>query len=67
MHHQDKLLIIEALVAYGGDPREQRAWDLAERMLDGEDSQQMRSLVRSTTSGRGLETKELVHSLRYNV
>ena len=42
MHHQDKLLIIEALVAYGGDarslrPREQRAWELAERMLDGED------------------------------
>jgi Cdc6-like AAA superfamily ATPase len=41
MHHQDKLLIIEALVAYGGDartlrPRERRAWELAEKMLDGE-------------------------------
>ena len=41
MHRQDKLLIIEALIAYGGDartlrPREQRAWDLAEAMLDGE-------------------------------
>ena len=41
MHRQDKLLIIEALVAYGGDartlrPREQRAWDLAEAMLDSD-------------------------------
>ena len=41
MHRQDKLLIIEALVAYGGDartlrPREQRAWDLAEVMLDSD-------------------------------
>lgn len=41
MHRQDKLLIIEALVAYGGDartfrPREQRAWELAEGMLDGD-------------------------------
>lgn len=42
MYRQDKLLIIEALVAYGGDahtliPREQRAWDLAEAMLDSDD------------------------------
>jgi hypothetical protein len=42
MHYQDKLLIIEALVAYGGDaralnPRERRAWELAESMLDGDD------------------------------
>ena len=42
MHRQDKLLIIEALVAYGGDarilsPREQRAWELAEAMLDSDD------------------------------
>ena len=41
MHRQDKLLIIEALVAYGGDartlrPREQRAWELVEGMLDGD-------------------------------
>ena len=41
MHRQDKLLIIEALVAYGGDartltPREQRAWELAEAMLDSD-------------------------------
>ena len=41
MHRQDKLLIIEALVAYGGDardlrPREHRAWELAERMMDGD-------------------------------
>lgn len=38
MHTQDKLLIIEALIAYGGDartltPRECRAWDLANGML----------------------------------
>ena len=42
MHHQDKLLIIEALVAYGDDahglaPRERRAWELVEQMLDSED------------------------------
>ena len=41
MHRQDKLLIIEALIAYGGDartlkPREQRAWELAEAMLDSD-------------------------------
>ena len=41
MHRQDKLLIIEALVVYGGDarnlrPRERRAWELAEKMLDDE-------------------------------
>jgi hypothetical protein len=38
MHTQDKLLIIEALVAYGEDARvltpcECRAWDLADGML----------------------------------
>lgn len=41
MHRQDKLLIIEALIAYGGDartlrPREQRAWELAEAMSDSD-------------------------------
>lgn len=41
MHYQNKLLITEALVAYGGDaralkPREQRAWELAETMLDSD-------------------------------
>ena len=42
MHRQDQLLITEALVAYGGDarnlsPREQRAWELAEAMLDSDE------------------------------
>jgi hypothetical protein len=42
MHHQDKLLIIEALIAYGEDardltPRERRAWDLADGLLASQD------------------------------
>ena len=39
MHSQDCLLVAEALITFAGDardqtPRERRAWDLADALLD---------------------------------
>ena len=41
MHPQDRLLVVEALVRFAGDPRdlnarEERAWELAEAITAGE-------------------------------